>query len=66
MILKIQILNTNRNVVKEEKKSFINERRRIRNKYKKKNIEKIKAYYILIKHSISVQTLMKLDSYLTR
>ena len=30
---------------------------------KEKNVEKIKAYYILIKHSISVQTLMKFDSH---
>ena len=31
----------------------------------KKNIEKIKAYYTLIKHSINVQTLMKFDNHST-
>ena len=31
-----------------------------------KNVEKIKAYYILIKYSISIQALMKLDSHSTR
>ena len=32
----------------------------------KKNVEEIKIYYILIKHSISVQTLMKFDNHSTR
>ena len=32
---------------------------------KEKNVEKIKRYYILIKHSINVQTLMKFDSHST-
>ena len=32
----------------------------------KKNVEKIKAYYTLIKHSISVQALIKLDNHSTR
>ena len=33
--------------------------------FRKKNVEEIKIYYILIKHSISVQTLIKLDSHST-
>ena len=31
---------------------------------KKKNVEKVKAYYILIKHSINIQTLMKFNNHL--
>ena len=45
-----------------EKKFLVDQKKRIRNKYKKKSVEKIKAYYILIKHSISVQTFMKFDN----
>ena len=41
-------------------------KKKVRDKYKKKNVEKIEVYYTLIKHSISVQTLMKLDNHSTR
>ena len=47
-----------------KKKFFVNERKKVRDKYKK-NVEKIKACYTLIKHSISVQTLMKFDNHST-
>ena len=64
MTLKIQILNTNRNVVKEKKVS-----RQWKKKFEinteKKNVEEIKVYYTLIKYSISVQTLMKFNNYST-
>ena len=33
---------------------------------KEKNVEEIEIYYTLIKHSINVQILMKLDSHSTR
>ena len=48
------------------KESLSSMEKKVRDKYKKKNVKKIKAYYTLIKHSINVQTLMKLDNHSIR
>ena len=47
------------------KKSFSSEEKKFEINTRKKNIKEIKAYYILIKHLISVQILMKLDNHST-
>ena len=47
----------------KKRKSLINEKKKFEINIKKKNVEKIEAYYTLIKHLINVQTLMKLDSH---
>ena len=48
---------------RHQKKNLLSMKKKVWNRYKKKDIKKIKAYYTLIKHSISVQTLMKLDNH---
>ena len=51
---------------RQRKKSFSSIKKKFEINIEKKNVEKIKTYYTLIKHSINIQTLMKLDNHSIR